>query len=72
MNLCDKAPSIPPSVFVAPSAAVVGDVNVGSGSSIWYGCILKGNFDTHFLWISHGMHVAMKTRVLDDDDNCNM
>ena len=72
MNLYDKVPVIPQNAFVAPSAAVVGDVNVGSGSSIWYGCILKGNFDTHFLWISHGMHVAMKTRVLDDDDNCNM
>ena len=73
MNLCDKAPSLPPSVFVAPSAAIVGDVNVGSGSSIWYGCILKGNFNTHFLWIS-SWHACVNENscVLDDEDTCNM
>jgi carbonic anhydrase/acetyltransferase-like protein (isoleucine patch superfamily) len=42
MNLYDKAPVIPQNAFVAPSAAVVGDVNVGSRSSIWHGCVLRG------------------------------
>ena len=42
MNLYDKVPVIPQNAFVAPSAAVVGDVKVGSGSSIWHGCVLRG------------------------------
>jgi carbonic anhydrase/acetyltransferase-like protein (isoleucine patch superfamily) len=29
-------------VFVAPNAAVIGDVEIGHGSSIWYGSILRG------------------------------
>ena len=30
-------------VFVAPGAKVIGDVHIGSESSIWYGCILRGD-----------------------------
>lgn len=45
MNLYDKVPVIPQNAFVAPSAAVVGDVNVGSRSSIWHGCVLRGKID---------------------------
>jgi carbonic anhydrase/acetyltransferase-like protein (isoleucine patch superfamily) len=33
------------SVFVAPGAVIVGDVTVGSGSSIWYGCVLRGDLE---------------------------
>ncbi|KAH7423623.1 hypothetical protein KP509_12G064300 [Ceratopteris richardii] len=43
MNLCDRAPDASKSVFVAPSAALIGDVKVGGGSSIWYGCVLRGD-----------------------------
>jgi carbonic anhydrase/acetyltransferase-like protein (isoleucine patch superfamily) len=52
MNLCDKAPSVPPNAFIAASAAVIGDVNVGSGSSIWYGCVLRGNLHIQLICIS--------------------
>ncbi|KAF7817584.1 gamma carbonic anhydrase 1, mitochondrial [Senna tora] len=43
MNIFDKAPVVDKDVFVAPSASVIGDVQVGRGSSIWYGCVLRGN-----------------------------
>ena len=33
------------SVFVAPGAVIVGDVTVGCGSSIWYGCVLRGDLE---------------------------
>ena len=33
-----KTPVIDPSAFIAPSAAVIGDVTVGAGSSIWQPC----------------------------------
>ncbi|GFZ18695.1 gamma carbonic anhydrase 2 [Actinidia rufa] len=42
MNLFDKAPVVDKDAFVAPSASIIGDVQVGRGSSIWYGCVLRG------------------------------
>lgn len=46
MNLYDKAPDVAQNAFIAPSAAVVGDVKVGSGSSVWYGCVLRGDVNS--------------------------
>lgn len=42
MNIFDKAPVINKDAFVAPSASIIGDVQVGRMSSIWYGCVLRG------------------------------
>jgi len=42
MNVFDKSPLVDKDVFVAPSASVIGDVQIGKGSSIWYGCVLRG------------------------------
>ena len=42
MNLFDKVPAVDKDAFVAPSASIIGDVQVGRGSSIWYGCVLRG------------------------------
>jgi carbonic anhydrase/acetyltransferase-like protein (isoleucine patch superfamily) len=39
-----KYPKIDPSAFIAPNATVVGDVTIGAGSSIWYGTVLRGDF----------------------------
>jgi carbonic anhydrase/acetyltransferase-like protein (isoleucine patch superfamily) len=33
------------SVFIAPTAAVIGDVTLGSESSIWFGAVLRGDSD---------------------------
>lgn len=38
-------PVIPASVFVAPGAIVIGRVEIGDGSSIWYGSVLRGDED---------------------------
>lgn len=37
-------PKIGQGVFVAPSAAVVGDVTLGKGSSVWFGAVIRGDF----------------------------
>ena len=37
------APRVDPAAFVAPGAAVVGDVRVGARSSVWYGCVVRGD-----------------------------
>lgn len=38
-----KLPAIHPSVFVAPGAQIIGDVSIGSGSSVWYNAVLRGD-----------------------------
>jgi carbonic anhydrase/acetyltransferase-like protein (isoleucine patch superfamily) len=38
-------PQIDPSVWVAPGAIVVGRVRLRARSSVWYGCILRGDGD---------------------------
>ncbi|HEY6450749.1 MAG TPA: gamma carbonic anhydrase family protein [Candidatus Cybelea sp.] len=38
-----KRPKISPSAFVAPSAVLIGDVEVGPESSIWFGAVLRGD-----------------------------
>ncbi|KAD3640748.1 hypothetical protein E3N88_29971 [Mikania micrantha] len=46
MNLFDKDPVVDKDAFVAPGASVMGDVHVGRGSSIWYGCVLRGDVNS--------------------------
>lgn len=38
------APKIDPSVFLAPSATVAGDVEIGEGASIWFNAVVRGDF----------------------------
>ena len=42
-------PRIHPDAWVAPNAVVLGDVEIGAGTSVWYGCVLRG--DTNFIRI---------------------
>ena len=38
-----KTPQIAPGVFLAETCAVIGDVEIGEGSSVWYACVLRGD-----------------------------
>ena len=38
-------PKIHPDAFVAETAAIIGDVEIGPGSSVWYGCVLRGDMN---------------------------
>lgn len=38
-----KHPKIHPTAFVAPTAVLIGDVEVGEESSIWFGAVLRGD-----------------------------
>ncbi|HUE77072.1 MAG TPA: gamma carbonic anhydrase family protein [Longimicrobiales bacterium] len=42
-----RSPRIHPSAFVAPTAVLIGDVEVGAESSIWFGAVLRGDSPTH-------------------------
>ncbi len=37
--------SVDPTAWVAPGAVVVGNVSVGSRSSIWFGCVVRGDLE---------------------------
>lgn len=41
-----KRPTLGPGTFVAPNAAVIGDVKLGKSSSVWYGAVLRGEVFT--------------------------
>ena len=43
MSGAGHAPRIHPSAFIAPTAAVMGDVTLGEDSSVWYGAVLRGD-----------------------------
>lgn len=42
-SIGEKTPKIDPSVFIAPSADIIGEVEIGEGSSIWFQCVLRGD-----------------------------
>ena len=36
-------PDIPTNVFIAPDAAIMGDVRMGERSSVWFQCVLRAD-----------------------------
>ncbi len=50
-------PRIDPSVFIAPDALVIGDVEIGPESSIWFGCVLRGDM--------HAIRIGARTNIQD-------
>ncbi|TMW94229.1 hypothetical protein EJD97_010554 [Solanum chilense] len=61
MNVFDKAPVVDKDVFVAPGASVIGDVHVGRNSSIWYGCVLRG--DVNSISVGSGTNIQDNSLV---------
>lgn len=74
-NFQEKQPKIHDSVFIAETAVVIGDVEIGKNSSVWYGCILRGDVnyirigertniqDASVIHVSSGTHPT----VLEDE-----
>jgi gamma-carbonic anhydrase len=40
-----RRPAVDPSAFVAPGAAVIGDVTLGAESSVWFQAVLRGDIN---------------------------
>jgi carbonic anhydrase/acetyltransferase-like protein (isoleucine patch superfamily) len=40
-----KEPQVPDDAFVAPNATLIGAVELGSESSVWFGAVLRADFD---------------------------
>ena len=60
-------PSIHPSVFVAPGASVIGRVALKRESSVWFGCVLRG--DVNRIVIGEGTNVQDGSILHVDDDH---
>lgn len=56
-----KAPKIGRNVFIAASATIIGDVEIGDNSSVWYGAVLRGDTDA--------IRVGCNTNI---QDNCTV
>lgn len=41
-----KMPKIAASAFIAPGAVVIGDVEIGEESNVWFGCVIRGDVNT--------------------------
>ncbi|MBV8939662.1 MAG: gamma carbonic anhydrase family protein [Alphaproteobacteria bacterium] len=55
------SPRIAASAFIAANAAVIGDVEIGEESSIWYGCVVRG--DVHRIRIGNRTNIQDGTVV---------
>ncbi len=50
-------PSVHCSAWIAPGAVVVGDVEIAEHSSVWFGCVLRGDV--------HSIRIGARTNVQD-------
>src|SRR6476620_7212679 len=63
-------PRIHETAFVAPSADIIGDVEIGAHSSVWFQCVIRGDVNTIRIGSrtniqDHSMlHVTRKTSPL--------
>lgn len=48
--LGERRPQIASSVFVAPTAVLIGDLQIGADSSVWYHCVVRADVN----WIRIG------------------
>ena len=60
-SLFDKKPLIDSGAFVAQSASVIGNVTLDSGSSVWYGAVLRG--DTNSISVGKNSNVQDRAVV---------
>jgi len=50
-------PRIAEDAFIAPGASIIGDVEIGSEASVWFGCVLRGD--------DHAITVGPRSNIQD-------
>ncbi len=61
VNFRDKHPHIDPTCFIAPSADVIGEIEIGKASSVWFNTTLRG--DVAPIHIGEGSNIQDNTVV---------
>lgn len=54
-------PRIDPTAWIAPTAVVIGNVEIGAEASVWFGAVIRGDER------EHPIHIGARTSV---QDNC--
>jgi len=54
-------PQIDNLTWIAPSADIIGDVTIGKDSSVWFGCVIRG--DVHFITIGNRTSIQDMTMI---------
>ncbi|MCZ7620077.1 MAG: gamma carbonic anhydrase family protein [Myxococcota bacterium] len=52
-----RRPRIDASAWLAPGVVVAGDVEIGADSSVWFGCVVRGDV--------HAIHIGARTNLQD-------
>lgn len=52
-----KLPVVHPDAWIAPGAVVIGDVEIGEGSSVWFGTVVRGDI--------HRIRIGARTNLQD-------
>lgn len=50
-------PHMDPGTWIAPGATVIGDVEIGEKSSVWFGCVIRGDV--------HRIRIGARTNIQD-------
>ena len=61
LNFKGKNPKIAPNVFIAEGAKIIGEVEIGEDSSIWFNCVLRG--DENFIKIGKRTNIQDLTTL---------
>lgn len=66
-----KRPIIHPTAFIAPNAVIIGDVEIGAHSSVWFGCVIRG--DVNYVRIGERTNIQDGTviHVAEGDEQTN-
>lgn len=52
-----KLPTIAADCFIAPTATVIGDVEIGAETSVWFNCVIRGDV--------HEIRIGARTNIQD-------
>jgi len=61
ITFAGRTPRVHPTAFIAPTAVLIGDVEIGAEASVWFGAILRGDHP------DFGIRVGARSSV---QDNC--
>jgi len=57
----DRDPQIHPTAYIAPTAVVMGDVEIGAESNVWFNTVIRG--DVHYIRIGERTSIQDLTMV---------
>jgi carbonic anhydrase/acetyltransferase-like protein (isoleucine patch superfamily) len=62
----DKEPQVADDAFISPTAVLIGDVVVEEGASVWFGAVLRGDFNS--IIVGAGTSVQDNSVIHTDED----